>query len=26
MTNFYIQYKAIHPVLMRKTPKVWVNI
>jgi len=22
MTNFYIQYKAIHPVLMRKTPKV----
>lgn len=23
MTNFYIQYKAIHPVLMRKTPKVF---
>jgi succinate dehydrogenase (ubiquinone) iron-sulfur subunit len=22
MTNFYIQYKAIHPVLMRKTDKV----
>ena len=22
MTNFYMQYKAIHPVLMRKTPKV----
>jgi hypothetical protein len=22
MTNFYIQYKSIHPVLMRKTPKV----
>lgn len=25
MTNFYIQYKAIHPVLMRKTPKVYLN-
>jgi len=22
MTNFYIQYKSIHPVLMRKNPKV----
>jgi hypothetical protein len=22
MTTFYMQYKAIHPVLMRKTPKV----
>jgi len=22
MTNFYIQYKQINPVLMRKTPKV----
>jgi succinate dehydrogenase (ubiquinone) iron-sulfur subunit len=22
MTNFYTQYKAIQPVLMRKTPKV----
>lgn len=22
MTNFYIQYKAINPVLLRKTPKV----
>jgi hypothetical protein len=24
MTNFYMQYKAIHPVLMRKTDKVTV--
>lgn len=23
MTNFYIQYKSIHPVLMRKNPKVF---
>ncbi len=23
MTNFYIQYKQINPVLMRKTPKVF---
>lgn len=22
MTNFYLQYKSIHPVLMRKSPKV----
>jgi len=26
MTNFYIQYKAIHPVLMRKTAKVIILI
>jgi len=26
MTNFYMQYKAIHPVLMRKTEKVRVVI
>ena len=25
MTNFYIQYKSIHPVLMRKTEKVNLN-
>ena len=25
MTNFYIQYKSIHPVLMRKTDKVSLN-
>lgn len=25
MTNFYMQYKAINPVLLRKTPKVILN-
>lgn len=26
MTNFYVQYKLINPVLMRKTPKVFLSI